>query len=212
MLLGIGFGVGLVLGLVWEEPELVYEHLTGAGETVLLVDSESARSAIIQTPIALANDPSEADFGASSGRAVAGDTAVPAVARGEKAESQTIAKAAGTQSQRLALGSRDRTESKELPKVAAPVVAKPESRVEAGLRWAIQVGAFSEEKKAQRLVRSLKSKNYPVVILPSTGSSQRWRVRIQPLVGEERARGLASQLKREEGLPTWVLPMETDSR
>jgi len=211
MLLGFGFGVGLVLGLVWEEPELVYEHLTGEGETVFLVDSDSARSAIIQTPIALAIDPSEPDFG-ESGRAVEADTAVRSIARGEKAESQTTAKAAGIQSQRLALGSKDRAESKDLPKVAAPVVTKPESSVDASQRWAIQVGAFSEEKKAQRLLRSLKSKDYPVVVLPSMGSSQRWRVRIQPLAGEEHARGLASQLKRDEGLPTWVLRMETDSR
>ena len=111
-----------------------------------------------------------------------------------------------------------------LPEVAAPaprpVPAKPAPVPEKQKRapststdvWAIQVGAFAQEASARRLVERLESKGYPVEVLPSDGANARWRVRVQPLRGEGRAKGLAARLKSEEGLPTWVMALEAGSR
>jgi cell division septation protein DedD len=210
LLIGFGFGVGLVVGLVWEEPALVYGHLRGEGETVPLVDSMSDSPSIIETPIALTNEPGAGpreESRAAQSRRVAPD-----------AEAKT-----GRLAERKAPGP-----TAELPDVAAPppasapvppparpaarAASKPAASVGAEERWAIQVGAFSEEATARRLVKTLEAKSYPVAVLPSNGANQRWRVRVQPLRGEEHARGIANQLKREEGLPTWLIPMEAGSR
>ena len=90
--------------------------------------------------------------------------------------------------------------------------AKVAAAIASGDPWAIQVGAFAEEEAARRLMKTLETKGYPVVLLPSDAASARWRVRVQPLRGEEQARGLASRLKGEEGLPTWVMSLEAGSR
>ncbi|MGY8736313.1 MAG: SPOR domain-containing protein, partial [bacterium] len=74
-------------------------------------------------------------------------------------------------------------------------------------RWSIQVGAFSEEASASRLAEGLRAR-YPVAILPGRKDGERWRVRIQPIEDEDRARAMADRLKRDEHLPTWVTPME----
>jgi cell division septation protein DedD len=74
--------------------------------------------------------------------------------------------------------------------------------------FAIQVGAFSEERAARSLARGLDQKGYPAEILPSAGSARRWRVRVQPLLDQAAAQAMADRLKEEEGLPTWVLRME----
>ena len=73
--------------------------------------------------------------------------------------------------------------------------------------WAIQVGAFSERRAARRLAEALRDE-YPVEVLPARREGGRWRVRVQPIESEARARSLAETLKREEILPTWVTPME----
>lgn len=78
--------------------------------------------------------------------------------------------------------------------------------------WAIQVGAFADEASAARLADALGAKGYPAVLLAAGGDSPRWRVRVQPLSGEAKAKEVAIRLKRVEQLPTWVLPVEGHSR
>ena len=222
LLIGFGFGAGLVVGLVSEEPALVYGHLRGEGETVPLVDSTPDEPAIIEAPIELTNEP-----GASPDRE-------PATANRRQRKSD-----AGAKANRIA-ARNEANPPADLPDVAAPPPAAPaappsasppaerpappsarrtgsatsDSAASVGddKRWAIQVGAFSEEATARRLVKTLEAKDYPVAVLPSKGSNKRWRVRVQPLRGEDHARGIANQLKREEGLPTWLVPMEAGSR
>jgi cell division septation protein DedD len=210
LLIGFGFGVGLVVGLVSEEPALVYGHLRGEGETVPLVDSMSDAPAIIEAPIEVTNEPGPSP----DGKPVATDRR----RGGPEADAQENRIAAQSESSPAA----------DLPDVAAPPPARapaqpPARRVGSATSepvgsvgdekpWAIQVGAFSEEATARRLVKTLEAKRYPVAVLPSTGSNKRWRVRVQPLRGEDHARGIANQLKREEGLPTWLVPMEAGSR
>ena len=74
--------------------------------------------------------------------------------------------------------------------------------------WAIQVGAFADEASAARLADGLVAKGYPAELLAAGGESKRWRVRVQPLSDEEKAKEIAIRLKRVERLPTWVIPVE----
>jgi cell division septation protein DedD len=100
----------------------------------------------------------------------------------------------------------------ETPEVGLPVVAARSAEeptdTEQERSWAIQVGAFEDEASAARLADGLAAKGYPAKLLAASGGSQRWRVRVQPLRDEGKARQLANRLKRVEQLPTWVLPME----
>ena len=83
---------------------------------------------------------------------------------------------------------------------------RPESSAER--RWAIQVGAFSEEAGARRLAKELEKKGYPAELLAAEGAGQRWRVRVQPIESEERVAELEDRLKRVERLPTWVISLK----
>ncbi len=83
-------------------------------------------------------------------------------------------------------------------------------RATAERRWSIQVGAFGDAAAAERLADGLRNR-YPVAVLPARETGGRWRVRIQPIAGEDEARTMADRLKRDEHLPTWVTPMESGS-
>lgn len=98
-----------------------------------------------------------------------------------------------------------------LPVVAARAAERPTDSKQGDL-WAIQVGAFADEASAMRLADELGAKGYPTELLAAGGDSPRWRVRVQPLRGEEKAKKLAIRLKRVEQLPTWVLPVEGRAR
>jgi len=108
------------------------------------------------------------------------------------------------------------TRPEEVPKPNLPVVAAEAPARLADSKedrpWAIQVGAFADEASAERLAENLADKGYPTELLTASGSAQRWRVRVQPLHGEAKAKEIADRLKRVEQLPTWMLPMEGRAR
>jgi cell division septation protein DedD len=73
-------------------------------------------------------------------------------------------------------------------------------------RFAVQVGAFSESRAAERLAESLRGKGFAVYVSPgATRGEARWRVRVGPLSSRAEADRIAARLKAEEKLPTWVL-------
>jgi len=73
-------------------------------------------------------------------------------------------------------------------------------------RFAVQVGAFSESRAAERLAESLRGKGFEVYVSPGAKAGEaRWRVRVGPLLSRAEADRVASRLKAEEKLPTWVL-------
>jgi cell division protein FtsN len=73
-------------------------------------------------------------------------------------------------------------------------------------RFAVQVGAFSESRAAERLAESLRGKGFDVYVSPGAKAGEaRWRVRVGPLASREEAKRVAARLKAEEKLPTWVL-------
>lgn len=92
------------------------------------------------------------------------------------------------------------------PVAAAP---PPQQRPVSRGGFSIQVGAFREESPAQGLVRQLESGGFKAYIATSDeGSGQRWRVRVGPVASRGEADELARRLKRDEGLPTWVVADE----
>jgi cell division septation protein DedD len=105
----------------------------------------------------------------------------------------------------------DETPDPNLPVVAAEAPVRLADSQE-DRPWAIQVGAFTDEDSAARLAEDLATKGYPTELLTASGRAQRWRVRVQPLSGEAKAKEVAARLKRVEQLPTWVLPMEGRAR
>ena len=92
------------------------------------------------------------------------------------------------------------------PAAAARSVARASVAGQTGGRLAVQVGAFSESGAAEELAVRLRGAGFPVYVTPGTASgSTRWRVRVGPLATREDADRSAARLKRDEGLPTWVL-------
>jgi cell division septation protein DedD len=198
LLVGLGFGAGVLVGVISEEPELLVGHLRGESETVSLASLQLE---------------SETDRGDAQW-----------VASGRRLEE--VDSASRTQSARRLSLQRETGESgaATLPRVAAAI--QPNARtgvfeaagasaskrgVDDSSQWAIQVGAFAEKAAARRLAESLEAKHYPVELIASKGATKRWRVRVQPIRGESKARGIVNQLKRDERLPTWMIPLEAPS-
>lgn len=202
-----GFALGLVAGLVTEEPELVVGHLAGRGEQVPW-QSELEAEAQAQAEAELAD--TEAPD----------SEAVPSLSvRSQGVSGRALAEAARP---------RDypRDQPRDLPAVgAAPeVVVRATERAEleavAALRmapraplapsdrvgFAVQVGAFVDAKAADRVYNQLRDKGFDAYIIPASKSGDgRSRVRVGTVASKADAQALASRLKREERLPTWVL-------
>ena len=199
VLIAIGFGVGLLFGVVTEEPELLASHLRGESRSVAL-DS-------------IASVPPEADGPAEesariaetreSQQEAASEVDLPAVASASAVRAPSPTTASEAPTPRAGSGS---VAAERRVADAAPASRK----MRATDRWSIQVGAFSEQAAAAELADGLRSR-FPVDVLPASGDSGRWRVRIQPIQSEEKAREMAEQLKQRDRLPTWVTPMEGHS-
>jgi TolA-binding protein len=72
-------------------------------------------------------------------------------------------------------------------------------------KYSVQVGAFSERARADRLVKRLKGKGYNSYIMIITIEGRRFhRVRVGRLATEAEAQELARKLKKEENLPTRI--------
>lgn len=192
VLVAIGFSVGLLFGVVAEEPELLAGHLRGESQSVALdvTPDRSARSADRE-------DSSEAmsmqDRPALETRQTASADKLPAVA-----SPRSVPQASPSVAVAPAVGSAGRA-------TAVSDSVMQVTRAPSG--WSIQVGAFSQQAAATRLAEGLRAR-YPVEVLPASGKAGRWRVRVQPIRSEARARQMAERLKRDERLPTWVTPME----
>lgn len=181
LLIVFGFGAGLLIGVLSEEPELLAGHLRGESEAVLLAPAPAMPKAVD-----------------SSSEGVRGEHPPTREARVEDQSQQRLPQVAAPAAMRASEVSTATPHTRE-----TPVLRGDRSRA-----WAIQVGAFSNEGAAQRLSQALGAKGYPTQLLSASGDSGRWRVRVQPVQGEAKAREMAAKLKRVERLPTWVLPIE----
>lgn len=72
--------------------------------------------------------------------------------------------------------------------------------------WAVQVGSFSSKKNALALQQRLRDKQYAAFVEAyQAKSGVRYRVRIGPELSADKAKQLASKLKREMGIDGLVL-------
>ncbi len=191
-LISAGFMLGLVVGVVKEEPELVMGHLGGQSEEVRW----SAQEAELGVPDVAAAGPYLDSPGDPQTRALDTDDVSglePPLAVEEDAASDVPEPTASAQTTPEASRHRE-----SLPR---PAPASPQST-----GFSVQVGAFSESDAADRVAVDLRSKGFPVYVTPSAGSRDgRWRVRVGPMATRAEAEDTAQQLKTREQLPTWVL-------
>lgn len=185
LLIALGFGLGVIAGLVMEEPDLVLDFVAGRTESVPLGGAEGRHPLDLDTP-------PTPDVAAGSSRtpeaASAGD--VP----GASGETRALEPSADFEVGRQAPGADPAT-----PGPASAAVS-PEGR------FAVQVGAFAEASAAEQLARRLRKRGLPVYVAPSaSGDTERWRVRVGPLPSRAEAEQLAARLERDERLSTWVL-------
>jgi cell division septation protein DedD len=186
LLMVLGFALGVVGGLVMEEPDLLLDYVLGRTEPVA-VGGEAPPSAGPAADVAARPPSSVAPEAAESG-------AQPQAA-GVELESAGPPGSAPSPAAPESLPAE--------PEEAAPAVAA--APPPAG-GFAVQVGAFTEASAAEQLARRLREHGHPVYVAPSVGSdTARWRVRVGPLSSRAEAEGVAARLEREERLSTWVL-------
>lgn len=174
LLVAVGFGLGIVAGVAYEQPGMVVGTVVGQGEEVPWSEDEApapAESVAELEPLGV--DASELEEGPAD-EADAPDAREPA--------------------REVAAAPRPEPEP------------EPEAAPAAGGGFAVQVGAFSDSRSAERLADRLRAKGHPVYVSPGAGSgSSRWRVRVGPVPSRAAAERAAAVLKRDEKLPTWVV-------
>ena len=215
LLVAVGFGVGLVFGLVTEEPELFARHLQGESEAVALreADDESSAARAVETGEGTVYSSAAGTPRPMVEAAEREETAgLPRVAAAVRATEAPVAPTSATTPRTESMRETTVASSLPVPESARSSAAEAAAATRTDPRaWSIQVGAFSDERAAEKLADAL-SGGYPVEVLPAKREGDRWRVRVQPIAGEDRARKTADKLKREEGLPTWVTPMDGRGR
>jgi DedD protein len=179
LLVAVGFGVGLVAGTAYEEPELVAQHV--AGQT---------------TDVALG--PDAAPEAAAEGGDVAAAPPQPEVGTPEAAFEAPPAAPLGAG----ALDDEARAPGPAPVEVPAqkPVV-KPAL---GGAGFSIQVGAFASDATARQLAGELGKRGYAAYVTEE-GAGARYKVRVGPLGSRSEAEQVAERLKTEHRLPTWIL-------
>ncbi len=180
-----GFLVGLIAGVVSEEPELLVGHMAGRDTEIAWASGEAAGEAQEDA------DRAEPAPSGPPGAAPSVDLAPVGAAPRSVLDDPPPAS-------RPVLGST--------PKIAEQPVARPAAEPTPGdaPRFLIQVGAYDNRDAAQEVAETLRGKGYAVNVL--TGADDgRFRVRVGPVIARDRAEGLAKRLESDEGLPTWIL-------
>lgn len=178
LLVAVGFGVGLVAGTAYEEPELVADHLVGRTTEVAL---------------------GRVEFGLPGADGLEGDVAAaPPLAEPEAAFEAPPAP--------LGAGALD--EPREAARAAQPAPGAPQKPAPppaaGGSGFSVQVGAFGSEATARQLAGELGKRGYPTYVT-SEGSGARFKVRVGPLASRSEAEQISERLQAEHRLPTWIL-------
>lgn len=201
VLIAGGFALGLVAGVVSEEPELVVGHLVGHSDEVAWLPEGEPEFTGAGEAGALASDPvPEESRPAAAGLAAARpEEDEPPARRPEREAERATAPAAEAPLPAVAA-----------PPPRAPAAPSPPPTSTASERplegFAVQVGAFSTSGAANRVRDKLQHKGFDAyVVSASTSGDGRWRVRVGPVPTRPAADALAGRLKSEERLPTWVL-------
>ncbi len=189
----VGFTLGVLIGVLFEEPNLLIGHLAGDSEEVVLKPTGSPEAAPIEAPTDSQPDaPPVAPIEASEEKMVVKNVAPPVTVKSsEKTE--------------VALDVSGAAQSAMLPPVSAAV---PDGAASHAGKFVIQVGAFSNDAQAAAMAKQLHGSGYDAFVAPGTGGDARWRVRVGPFASREAAEKAAAKLKQQEKLPTWILTEE----
>jgi cell division septation protein DedD len=185
VLIAGGFGLGLVAGVVSEEPELVVGHLVGRSEEVAWLPEGEPEFTRATHESASEHDEGRLDEVAWE----ADDRAVPVAPLPAVAAPPPAALSPAA----------------PLPAAPRDVSSLPEAWGR-GSGFVIQVGAFSDAAAADDVKRKLRVEGFESYVVPATpGGGGKWRVRVGPVSTRAGADSLAGRLESEERLPTWVL-------
>jgi DedD protein len=148
-LIMIGFSVGIVAGILWEEPQLVFAHLTG--ETAEIAWAETPE--VADTPVVAKNEPARTPSTSESVKAIAKPAAArppepPPVAAAPpgRVAIQVGAFADNKAAEQLASSLRGRGYS---------AYVTPGAR-SAKSRWRVRVGPFADREAAEKMAAKLK--------------------------------------------------------
>ncbi len=198
-----GFALGLVAGLVTEEPELVVGHLAGRGEQVPW-QPEAEPESDIEAQQSLPDE-------IAGAKAPESEAVERLPVRTQEAVGRSVVEAAPppdlpavAAAPEVVLRQRERAQLEAVaalrPAPRAPLVASDR------VGFAVQVGAFTDAKAADRVYQRLRGKGFEAYIIPASKAGDgRSRVRVGTVASKADAQALASRLKQEERLPTWVL-------
>ncbi len=201
-----GFALGLVVGVISEEPELVVGHVAGRtteiewsavgkgidpGDEALGTGGTSA-----DWPLA------EAETGRESGSPSADppERELPPVAAPADPRAGSVAPDGNTRFAAAGPAIVSAATEGSSGAVRLPIAADEDPSGS----FAIQVGAFQESQAAQSVAGRLRASGYPVQVVPPE-ADDRWRVRVGPIKSRLEADETAQRLKVEQNLPTWVL-------
>jgi len=188
VLVAVGFGVGLVAGTAYEEPELVAQHLAGQTAEVALA-------------------PADAGVAASAADSSAGSLDGDVAAAPPLAEPEVALEAPPTP---LGAGALDEAReaapaAKLAPPVASVAAQKPVlSPAPGGSGFSIQVGAFNSDATARQLAGELGKRGYKTYVTRE-GAGATFKVRVGPIASRAEAEQVSERLKTEHRLPTWIL-------
>ena len=196
LLVAVGFGVGLVAGTAYQEPELVAEHL--AGHTIEVPLAQPAPAPVPEPDPDVAAPPPPAVPAAEP----------PAADMAERAEDPlpTPLGAGGLdkpRTARVAPAAPSLVPSAHAPASAPPARAGAKAAAK-GTGFAIQVGAFATESTAQQLASELERRGFRSYVT-EVGTGARFKVRVGPIGSRSEAEQLSGRLKSQHRLPTWIL-------
>ncbi len=94
----------------------------------------------------------------------------------------------------------------EAPKTAPAVNATPPAMTKSSGEYTIQVSAFQDKAQADRMVDRLKGKGYDAFVTKAVipGRGIWYRVRVGKYASRDAAENVAANLKRKEGIATYV--------
>lgn len=221
----LGFGLGIVAGLVLEEPGLLLDYVTGKTSPAPLDATRSANH--FAASEREKQRAAEAETAAAQSAAEAARAGTPDVGAAPR-EFEAADGASGEAAGKVAMDAEPPVSpppqvaaappSAPTPKPASSSkVSEPQQTGAAGAEplapaasqsqrgYAVQVGALADAAAAEQLAVKLRARGYPVYVAPSAEpGSKRWRVRVGPVATREQADEVAARLAREK-LPTWVL-------
>jgi len=172
--------------------------------TIDLSKSPSAQAAITAPVVDERAPPPESSVPATAENPPA---AAPATEQPQTEVDRASANAAAEERKPAQSGESARPTAEQPQKSEPPRAAAPEPRSEpapasastsshAGSGWAVQLGSFSNQSTAQRMVQDLRARGHEAFVMPvKSGSNTLYRVRIGPLASREEAAAALQRVK-----------------